>query len=289
MLRVRIDGGQLTTEQLRVIAGISTEFGRDTADLTDRQNIQLHWIRVEDVPEIWRRLEAVGLGRPRRAAMCPASCSARPSPASPPTSSSTRRRRSTRSPRRSSATRRSRTSRASSSPRSPGTPARTSSTRSTTSRSSPSSTPSSASATTCGSAAACRRPRALAERLGVFVAPEQVADAWHGVAQIFRDYGYRRLRNKARLKFLLAEWGTEKFRQVLQDEYLGYALPDGPAAPKPLTRVTTSASTSRRTAASTSARRPSSAGSRARTSRSSPTSSRRTARPACARRRTRRS
>ena len=76
---------------------------------------------------------------------------------------------------------------------------------------------------------------ALAERLGAFVTPEQVPDAWHGVAQIFRDYGYRRLRNKARLKFLLAEWGTEKFRQVLQDEYLGYALPDGPAAPKPLT------------------------------------------------------
>src|SRR5688500_1996096 len=50
MLRVRIDGGQLTTEQLRVIAGISTDFGRDTADITDRQNIQLHWIRVEDVP-----------------------------------------------------------------------------------------------------------------------------------------------------------------------------------------------------------------------------------------------
>src|SRR4029450_5031594 len=48
-------------------------------------------------------------------------------------------------------------------------------------------------------------------------------------AQIFRDYGYRRLRNKARLKFLLAEWGPEKFRQVLQDEYLGQALPDGPA------------------------------------------------------------
>ena len=62
MLRVRIDGGQLTTEQLRVIGEISVEFGRDTADLTDRQNIQLHWIRVEDVPEIWRRLEAVGLG-----------------------------------------------------------------------------------------------------------------------------------------------------------------------------------------------------------------------------------
>ncbi|MCW2809982.1 MAG: sulfite reductase, partial [Friedmanniella sp.] len=61
MLRIRIDGGALTTEQLRVIAQISIDFGRDTADVTDRQNVQLHWIRIEDVPEIWRRLEAVGL------------------------------------------------------------------------------------------------------------------------------------------------------------------------------------------------------------------------------------
>ena len=67
----------------------------------------------------------------------------------------------------------------------------------------------------------------------MFVTAAEVPEVWHGVAQIFRDYGYRRLRNKARLKFLLAEWGPEKFRQVLQDEYLGYALPDGPAAPKP--------------------------------------------------------
>jgi sulfite reductase (ferredoxin) len=61
MLRVRIDGGQLTTEQLRTIAQVSADFARDTADITDRQNIQLHWIRIEDVPEIWRRLEDVGL------------------------------------------------------------------------------------------------------------------------------------------------------------------------------------------------------------------------------------
>ena len=61
MLRVRIDGGRLSTEQLRVIGEISQDFARDTADLTDRQNIQLHWIRIEDVPEIWQRLEAVGL------------------------------------------------------------------------------------------------------------------------------------------------------------------------------------------------------------------------------------
>src|SRR5664279_5189423 len=50
MMRVRIDGGRLSLAQLRTVATISTEFGRDTADVTDRQNIQLHWIRVEDVP-----------------------------------------------------------------------------------------------------------------------------------------------------------------------------------------------------------------------------------------------
>ena len=47
---------------------------------------------------------------------------------------------------------------------------------------------------------------------------------------MFRDYGYRRLRHRARLKFLIADWGPEKFREVLEKEYLGYALADGPAA-----------------------------------------------------------
>nr|BFF09715.1 hypothetical protein GCM10025699_10180 [Microbacterium flavescens] len=162
MLRVRIDGGQLTTEQLRVIAGISQEFGRDTADLTDRQNIQLHWVEVESMPEIWRRLEAVGLGTTEACGDVPRVVLGSPSRASPRTSSSTPPRRSTRSRRGSSATRRSRTFPASSSPPSPGTPARTSCTRSTTSRSSPSSTPNWASATTCGSAAVCPRHRVSA-------------------------------------------------------------------------------------------------------------------------------
>ena len=61
MLRVRSDGALLGAEQLRVLGGISTDFGRGTADVTDRQNIQYHWIRIEDVPEIWRRLDAVGM------------------------------------------------------------------------------------------------------------------------------------------------------------------------------------------------------------------------------------
>lgn len=235
MLRVRIDGGQLTTEQLRVIAGISTEFGRGTADLTDRQNIQLHWIRVEDVPEIWRRLEAVGLQTteacgdvPRVVLGSPVAGIAADELIDP-------------------------------------TPQLDEITSRFIGDESLANLPRKFKSAITGhpsqdvvheindvSFVAVEHPSLgvgydlwvggglsttprLAERLGVFVSPDRVADAWHGVAQIFRDYGYRRLRNKARLKFLLAEWGTEQFRQVLQDEYLGYALPDGPAAPKPLT------------------------------------------------------
>ncbi|MGN6413443.1 MAG: nitrite/sulfite reductase, partial [Flexivirga sp.] len=62
MMRVRIDGGKLSTEQVRVIAGISQEFARNTADITDRGNVQFHWIEIENVPEIWRRV--AGGGRP---------------------------------------------------------------------------------------------------------------------------------------------------------------------------------------------------------------------------------
>src|SRR5246127_442021 len=61
MLRIRIDGGQLTSGQLRVIADISNKYARGTADITDRQNVQLHWIQIEDVPAIWEALDEVGL------------------------------------------------------------------------------------------------------------------------------------------------------------------------------------------------------------------------------------
>jgi sulfite reductase (ferredoxin) len=73
----------------------------------------------------------------------------------------------------------------------------------------------------------------LAERLGVWVPLDEIPDVWEGVVGIFRDYGYRRLRNRARLKFLLADWGVAKFREVLEKEYLGRAMIDGPAPELP--------------------------------------------------------
>jgi sulfite reductase (ferredoxin) len=73
----------------------------------------------------------------------------------------------------------------------------------------------------------------FAKRLGVFVRPEDVPEVWEAVTRVFRDYGYRRSRNRARLKFLMADWGPERFREVVETEYLGYRLTDGPAPPLP--------------------------------------------------------
>ena len=231
MLRIRVDGGALTAEQLRVVAGIATEFGRGIADLTDRQNVQLHWVRIEDVPEIWERLEAVGLSTteacgdtPRVILGCPLEGVAADSvlDAGPALRETVEKYLG--DPEFSNLPRKFKTS-------------------------------------ISGCAQHCTNheindvsfvgvigpdgqpgfdlwvggglstnPR-FAERLGVFVRPDEVSEVWAGVVSVFRDYGYRRSRTHSRLKFLMADWGPDKFRKVLQDEYLQRQLPDGDAPP----------------------------------------------------------
>ncbi|HST24987.1 MAG TPA: nitrite/sulfite reductase [Gaiellaceae bacterium] len=61
MLRLKLPGGQLTPAQLRTIAEISNRFGRGDGELTTRQNVQLHWIELGALPEVFERLEAAGL------------------------------------------------------------------------------------------------------------------------------------------------------------------------------------------------------------------------------------
>jgi len=61
MVRIRIPNGLLTSEQARTIADLSDHFGNGVADITVRQNVQLHWIRVENLPELLERLWSVGL------------------------------------------------------------------------------------------------------------------------------------------------------------------------------------------------------------------------------------
>jgi len=61
MVRVRIPNGLLTSHQVREIAALSAEHGNGIADITVRQNFQLHWVRIESVPEVLERLHAIGL------------------------------------------------------------------------------------------------------------------------------------------------------------------------------------------------------------------------------------
>ena len=61
MMRIRIPNGLLTSHQLRTIADLSSEHGNGVADITVRQNIQLHWVRIESIPEILERLYSIGL------------------------------------------------------------------------------------------------------------------------------------------------------------------------------------------------------------------------------------
>ena len=71
MMRIKIPGGVLTPEQTRVIGKIASDFalgpvpnphfGNNFLDLTTRQDVQMHWIKMENVPEIWRRLEEAGI------------------------------------------------------------------------------------------------------------------------------------------------------------------------------------------------------------------------------------
>ena len=61
MMRIGMPNGFLTSAQLRVIADIAKKHGRNLADITTRQNIQLHWLTIEALPEIVDALDAIGL------------------------------------------------------------------------------------------------------------------------------------------------------------------------------------------------------------------------------------
>lgn len=62
MLRLKVPGGWLDNEQLRVIAGLARDYARGISDITTRQTLQMHWLTIEQVPDIMERLGTVGLG-----------------------------------------------------------------------------------------------------------------------------------------------------------------------------------------------------------------------------------
>jgi sulfite reductase (ferredoxin) len=61
MMRIRVPNGLLTAQQVRTVADLADEHGNGVIDITVRQNFQLHWLRIESLPEVFERLQAVGL------------------------------------------------------------------------------------------------------------------------------------------------------------------------------------------------------------------------------------
>ncbi len=231
MMRVRCDGGALSAAALRTVGQISTEFGRDTADISDRQNLQMHWIEVENVPEIWRRLDEVGLQTAEACGDCPRVILGSPLAGEsldevldPTWAIEEIVRRYIGKPDFADLPRKYKTAISglqdvaheindiafigvNHPEHGPGLDLWVGGGLST-------------------------NPM-LAQRVGAWVPLDEVPEVWAAVTSVFRDYGYRRLRAKARLKFLIKDWGIEKFREVLETEYLKRPLIDGPA-PEPV-------------------------------------------------------
>lgn len=226
MLRVRVDGGALTTEQLTVIGEVSQTYARDTADITDRQNIQYHWIRIEDMPTIWARLEGAGLTTMEACGDTPRVILGSP------------------------------VAGISEDEIIDGTPAIDEIKQQYIGAPEFSNLPRKFKTAISGQPDVAHEVHDVAfvgadhpehgpgfdvwvggglstnpmigQRLGAWVPLSEVAEVWAGIVSIFRDYGYRRLRHRARIKFLVKDWGAEKFRDVLQNEYLNRKLVDGP-------------------------------------------------------------
>ncbi|MFY0542634.1 nitrite/sulfite reductase [Brevibacillus sp. H7] len=218
MMRVRIPGGILSSQQARALAAIAKDYGRDLVDVTTRQAVQFHWLTVESLADIFERLAAVGLSSFEACGDCPRTIMGNPLAGIDPHEVIDTRpivkelerffllnREFSNLPRKYKM---------------------------------------SISANVYNAAHAQINDLAftpakkvidgeeligfhvwvggglsakpyLAQQLDVFVRPEEVVKVAAGVTTIFRDFGYRQKRTHARLKFLVADWGVEKFREEL--------------------------------------------------------------------------
>ncbi len=232
MMRIRIPGGRLTSEQTDVVGRVSERYGRDIADVTDRQNIQLHWIRIEDVPEIWRELEAVGLSTTEACGDTPRNLLGCPLAGVDATEVIDASR------------------------------VLAESNSKLVNSYEFSNLPRKYKISISGCAHQCAQHEVndiglvgavhpvdgpgfdvwaggglsttpmFGKRLGAFAHPDEVVPVVLGITAIFRDWGYRRARNHARMKFLMNDWGPIKFREMLEKE-MGFALRDLDPPPVP--------------------------------------------------------
>ncbi|KJS21136.1 MAG: ferredoxin--nitrite reductase [Clostridiaceae bacterium BRH_c20a] len=238
LFRVRIPSGIMTSEQARVLAQISKEYGRNQVELTTRQCIQFHWVRVENMPKILEQLDSVGLSSFEACGDCPRNITGNPlAGIDHHELFDTRKivdevekyfilnKEFSNLPRKFKIS-------ISANMYNSGyaelndlafTPA----------------IKHLADKKVIGfhvwvGGGLSHSPK-LAKRLNLFVTPKNVLKVAKGVCTIFRDYGYRTYRSKARLKYLVEDWGIERFEKVLinligetpklgEDKILGYDL-----------------------------------------------------------------
>ncbi len=220
MMRIRISNGISNSAQFRAIAGISDDYGKGFADLTTRQQIQLREFSIEQVPDIWQRLDVVGLislqtgmDNIRTVVGCPA---AGLTPhelldASPIARQFTDmfmgNREYTNLPRKFNVT-------------------ITGCLENCTHVSTQDIAMTPAVKTIEGQEVAGFNV-AVGGKMGsggytpstpldLFVTPEEAAEICNHIVLIFRDHGSREARNKVRLAFLIAEWGAERFRAEIE-------------------------------------------------------------------------
>ncbi|MBD1379972.1 nitrite/sulfite reductase [Metabacillus arenae] len=218
MMRVNIPSGILNNDQVVTLANIAKDYGRDVYDITTRQAIQFHWLRIEEIPDIFNRLEAVGLSSAGACGDITRTIVGNPLAGIDPHelfdtteivkevyeffqhnedfSNLPRKYKMSISTNKQNA--------------------------SNAEINCISFTP--ATKVIAGERVAgfhlklggglSAKPY-LAQTLDLFILPEQVKDVAIAVTTIFRDYGYREKRHLARLKFLVADWGPEKFKEKI--------------------------------------------------------------------------
>ncbi|MFC7176576.1 nitrite/sulfite reductase [Halosegnis marinus] len=234
MMRIGTPNGVLEPGQLEVVADVADEFARGPADnpefggavcdWTTRQSIQLHWIKLEDIPEIWDRLESVGLSTQqacgdswRNIVGCPV--------AGKDTEEFV-----------------------------DAWPVAEALNEEFTGNEEHSNLPRKWKVSVTGCSEGCgqgdindlafepatkeidgeerkgfnvrvggglaRKEPRLSRSIDVFCTPDEVSEVAGACSALFREHGDRENRFNARIKFLIDEWGTEKFRRVLDEEFV---------------------------------------------------------------------
>lgn len=225
LVRVKLPSGRLTSDQARVLAAISHEYGQDSIQITIRQAIQIHNITLRDAEDILARIHAAGLSSAEACGDVPRTVLGNPLMGIDPEelvdttpiveevySFLQGNRDFSNLPRKFKV--------------------------------SISANPHDAGFARINDAAfvpaekdgvkgfhiyvgggLSAEPR-LAKKLPFFLKPEEVKPAVKAVAEIFRDYGYREKRGHARLKYLVEDWGVEKFSEVFE-KHFGRSLEKG--------------------------------------------------------------